>query len=186
LGSYTATQHLLKLGHKRIAFFAGPQAAPWTQERFEGYRRALREAGQDVNDKLIFQSGRTMEDGAKAALQMINESGDATAVQAVNDIVAIGCAQTLLSQGVRIPEDISVVGFGNILLSEHFRIPLTTIRQPKFRLGIAAMDVMLQLLRGHPGESKRLSAELIARASSGIAPAIGHLRQLSAPNKETL
>jgi len=186
LGGYAATQHLLKLGHKRIAFFAGPQAAPWTQERFEGYRRALREAGQDVNDKLIFQSGRTMEDGAKAALQMINESGDATAVQAVNDIVAIGCAQTLLSQGVRIPEDISIVGFGNILLSEHFRIPLTTVRQPKFRLGIAAMDVMLQLLRGHPGESKRLSAELIARASSGIAPAIGHLRQLSAPNKETL
>jgi DNA-binding LacI/PurR family transcriptional regulator len=175
-----------KLGHKRIAFFAGPQAAPWSQERFEGYRRALREAGQDVNDTLVFQSGRTMEDGAKAALQMINESGHATAVQAVNDIVAIGCAQTLLNQGVRIPEDISIVGFGNILLSEYFRVPLTTVRQPKFRLGIAAMDLMLQLLRGQRGESKRLSAELIARASSGIPPATGRFRQQSAPNKETL
>lgn len=186
LGGYAAAQHLLKLGHKRIAFFAGPQAAPWSQERFEGYRRALREAGLDVNDKLIFQSGRSMEDGAKAALQMINEAGDATAVQAVSDTVAIGCAQTLLNQGLRIPDDMSVVGFGNILLSEYFRIPLTTVRQPKFRLGIAAMDLMLQILGGHPPESKRLSAELVARASSGIPPATGRFRQLSAPNKETL
>src|SRR5262249_20220428 len=81
LGSYSATQHLLKLGHKRIAFFAGPQAAPWNQERFEGYRRALREGGIEADEKLVFQAGNTLEDGAKAALQMINESCDATAVQ---------------------------------------------------------------------------------------------------------
>src|SRR5947208_15268366 len=74
LGSYSATQYLLKLGHKRIAFFAGPQLTPWNQERFEGYRRALREAGMDVDDKLVFQAGRNVEDGAKAALQLINES----------------------------------------------------------------------------------------------------------------
>ena len=120
LASYAVTQHLLKLGHKRIAFFAGPLATPWTQERFEGYRRALREAGLDVDDRLVFQAGRTIEDGAKAALQMINESSDATAVQAVNDVVAVGCAETLLSQGLKIPEDISVAGFGNILLGRAF------------------------------------------------------------------
>src|SRR5437870_2639606 len=171
LGGYAATQHLLKLGHKRIAFFTGPQAAPWTQERFEGYRRALREAGLDVDDKLVFQAGATLEDGSKAALQLINESPDATAIQAVNDIVAIGCAQMLLNQGVRIPEDISIIGFGNILLSEYFRVPLTTVREPKFRLGSAAMDAMLQLLRGQRPESKRLAAELVVRASSGIPPA---------------
>jgi DNA-binding LacI/PurR family transcriptional regulator len=180
LGGYTATHHLLKLGHKRIAFFAGPFAAPWTQERFEGYRRALREAGLDVDDKLVFQAGRTVEDGATAALQLINESSDATAIQAVNDLVAIGCAQTLLKQGVGIPDDFSLVGFGNILLSEHFRIPLTTIRQPKFRLGSAAVDTMLQLLGGHRPEPKRLAAELIVRASSGIPPATSRLKQLNA------
>ena len=58
LASYAVTQHLIKLGHKRIAFFAGPLATPWTQERFEGYRRALREAGLDVDDRLVFQAGR--------------------------------------------------------------------------------------------------------------------------------
>lgn len=180
LGGYAATQHLLKLGHQRIAFFAGPLATPWTQERFEGYRRALREAGLDVDDKLVFQAGKTIEDGAKAALQMINESPGATAVQAINDLVAIGCAQTLIQQGLRIPEDLSIVGFGNILLSEHFRVPLTTIRQPKFRLGTAAVDTMLQLLGGHRPEPKRLAAELVVRASSGIPPAITRLKQLNA------
>jgi DNA-binding LacI/PurR family transcriptional regulator len=166
IASYTATQHLLKLGHKRIAFLAGPLAAPWSQERFEGYRRALREAGMDVDDRLVFQAGNSVEDGAKAALQMLNESCTATAVQAVNDLVAIGCADTLLNQGIRIPEDLSIVGFGNILTSEYFRVPLTTIRQPKFRLGVAAVDAMLQLLRGQPAESKRLPAELVVRAST--------------------
>jgi len=165
--SQAATQHLLQLGHKRIAFLSGPLAAPWAQERLEGYRRALREANLDVDDKLVFQAGTGVEDGAKAALQMLNESSDATAVQAVNDLVAVGCADTLLNQGVRIPEQVSVVGFGNILTSEYFRVPLTTVRQPKFRLGAAAMDAMVQLLRSQPSPAKRLPAELIVRASSG-------------------
>src|SRR5438445_1972896 len=128
LGSYAATQHLLKLGHKRIAFFAGPLAAPWSYERFEGYRRALREAGMDVDDKLVFQAGPGIEDGAKTALQMINEGCVVTAVQSVNDLVAVGCAQALLKQGLKIPDDISVVGFGNILFSEYFFLTLKIVR----------------------------------------------------------
>jgi len=171
LASYAVTQHLLKLGHRRIAFLAGPPATPWTQERLEGYRRALREAGIELDDKLVFQAGRSIEDGAKAAAQMIAEATDATAVQAINDVVAVGCAETLLSHGRRIPQDISVAGFGNILMGAHFRVPLTTSRQPKFRLGRAAVQAMHDLLEGRPVESKRLPAELIVRASTGTAPA---------------
>jgi LacI family transcriptional regulator len=178
LASYAVTRHLLDLGHKRIAFLAGPLATPWTQERFEGYRRALREAGLEVDDRLVFQAGRTIEDGAKAALQMINESSNATAVQAVNDVVAVGCAETLLSQGLKIPEDISVAGFGNILLGAHFRVPLTTTRQPKFRLGTAAVNAMQELLHGQRPDPKRLPAELIVRASTGTAPATFRLKHL--------
>jgi LacI family transcriptional regulator len=176
LASYAVTQHLLKLGHKRIAFFAGPLATPWTQERFEGYRRALRENGLEVDDRLVFQAGRTIEDGAKAASQMINESSDATAVQAINDVVAVGCAETLLGHGYRIPEDISVAGFGNILLGAHFRVALTTTKQPKFRLGAAAVNAMQALLRGQRPESKRLPAILMPRSSTGTAPATSRLR----------
>ncbi|HWF20146.1 MAG TPA: LacI family DNA-binding transcriptional regulator [Verrucomicrobiae bacterium] len=169
-GSYAATQHLLQLGHRHIAFFGGPQAAPWAQERFEGYRRALRDANLDVEDRLVFQAGSTIEDGAKTALQFVNESTKATAIQAVNDLVAIGCADTFLNQGIKIPDQLSVVGFGNILTSEYFRVPMTTVRQPKFRLGAAAMDSMVKLLRRERPESKRLRAELIIRASTA-APA---------------
>ncbi len=170
LASFAVTQHLLKLGHKRIAFLAGPHAAPWAQARFEGYRRALREAGMDVDDSLVFQAGSTTEDGVKAASQVLDESCKATAVQAVNDLVAIGFANTLLDQGVRIPHDLSLVGFGNSITSEYFRVPMTTVRQPKFRLGLAAVEMMNQMLRGQRAETKRLPAELIIRASSA-APA---------------
>ncbi len=166
IASYNATQHLLKLGHKRIAYLTGPATAPWAHERFEGYRRALREAGLDVDDKLVFQAGNSIEDGTKAALQMLNESCDATAVQAVSDLVAIGCAETLLAQGLKIPEDISIVGFGNILTTEHFRVPMTTVRQPKFRLGIAAVEMMMSLIHGEHVQPRRLPAELVERKST--------------------
>ena len=181
-GSYKATQHLLNLGHKRIAFLGGPPATPWTQERFQGYRRALREAGLDVDEKLVFQAGRSIEDGAKAALQLINEGSDATAVQAVNDTLAIGCAEALLKQGLEIPRDMSVVGFGNVLMSQHFCVPLTTTRQPKYRLGAAAVEAMQQLLKGHRPEPKRLPAELFVRASSGTPPATSAIQRLKTTN----
>ncbi|PYJ07487.1 MAG: LacI family transcriptional regulator, partial [Verrucomicrobia bacterium] len=168
--SFTATKHLLDLGHRRIAFFAGPAAAPSSSERIEGYRHALREAGLEPDDRLIFNAGSTIEEGEKAALQMLNESPGATAVQAVNDLVAIGAANVLLSQGLKIPQDLSLVGFGNILVSEHFRVPLTTIRQPKLRLGAAAIDSMFKLLKGIRPESKRLGAEIVIRQSTAPPP----------------
>lgn len=169
--SSVATEHLISLGHKRIAFLAGPQVSPSAQERFEGYRRALREAEIEVDDKLIFNAGSTIEEGEKAALQMLNESPDVTAVQAVNDLVAIGAATIFLNQGIRIPEELSIVGFGNVLISEYFRVPLTTIRQPKYRMGVAAMNSMLKLLRGERPESQRLPAEIIVRASTVVPSA---------------
>jgi DNA-binding LacI/PurR family transcriptional regulator len=165
--SYTLTRHLIDLGHKRIAFFTGPPVSPSAQERLEGYRKALREAQLELDDSLVFTAGSTIEEGEKAALQLLNESPKATAIQAVNDLVAIGAAGVLLSQGLRIPADMSVVGFGNVLISEHFRVPLTTIRQPKLRLGTAAVDTMLKLLRGEQVTTKRLPAEIIVRESSG-------------------
>ena len=172
VASYTVTQHLLALGHRRIAYLTGPVAAPWAHERFEGYRRALREAGVEVDDRLIFQAGSTIEDGAKAALELANEKTEATSVQAVTDLVAIGCANTLVQQGLHIPRDLSVAGFGNILAAEHFRVPLTTVRQPKFRLGLAAVEAMIHLLQGERVEPKRLPAELIVRESTAKPRAV--------------
>jgi len=166
VASHNATKHLLDLGHKQIAYLTGPPAAPWAHERFEGYRRALRDAGLEPDDKLVFQAGNTIEDGTKAALQMLNEGCQPTAILTASDLVAIGCAETLLSQGIKIPEDISIVGFGNVLAAEYFRVPLTTIRQPKHRLGISAVEALTALMSGETVQPKRLAAELVIRKST--------------------
>jgi len=168
--SHALTQHLIQLGHRRIAFLAGPAAAPASQNRLEGYRRALRDAQIEWDDRVVFNAGSTIEEGQKAAQQMLQESPQVTAVQAVNDLVAIGAATLLLQQGQRIPEDLSVVGFGNILSSEYFRVPLTTARQPKLRLGIAAVEALVRLIKGEAVDSQLLEAEIVVRASTGPPP----------------
>jgi DNA-binding LacI/PurR family transcriptional regulator len=170
--SFSITRHLIELGHKKIAYFTGPPAAPWAHERFEGYRRAHREAGLEVDDKLVFAAGSTVEDGTKAALQMLNEGCHPTAIQTVSDPVAIGCAETLLQQGLKIPGDLSIAGFGNIMAAEYYRVPLTTISQPKHRFGVAAVETLMQLIRGEKAVSRRLPAELIIRQSTGAPKAI--------------
>jgi DNA-binding LacI/PurR family transcriptional regulator len=171
LASFHATRHLLGLGHRRIAYFHGPASNPAAVERLEGYRRAHRDGGIELDVRLIFNAGSSVEEGEKAALQFLNEMPQATAIQTFNDLVAIGAANLFLSQGLHIPQDLSIVGFGNVLTSEYFRVPLTTVRQPKLRLGLAAMDSMARLLRGEKAESRRLPAELVIRASSGPPPA---------------
>jgi DNA-binding LacI/PurR family transcriptional regulator len=165
-GSQAITRHLVSLGHKRIAFLCGPSTAPWAQERLEGYRRGLREAGIEVDDRLVFEAGASIEDGEAAALQILDESASMTAVQAASDLSAIGAANVFLKQGVRIPADISVAGFGNVLTSEHFRVPLTTVRLPKLRLGVAAVEMMQKVLRGERPETRRLPAEIVIRSST--------------------
>jgi LacI family transcriptional regulator len=163
--SEAVTKHLIEVGHKRIAFFSGPLTAPWARERFEGYQRAVREAGLPQDDALVFKAGSTIEEGAAAALRFAQENTGATALQAAHDLIAIGAANALMDQGLRVPEDLSVTGFGNIQTAEYFRTPLTTVRQPKLRLGAAAMELMQKLLNGQPPEVRRLPGGLVQRAS---------------------
>lgn len=167
LASSLATRHLIDLGHKRIAFFAGATHTPWSQERLEGYKRALRDASIEVDESLIFTAGSQIEDGERTVGEMLSEGVKATAIQAANDLVAVGAMNRLRQEGIRVPDQLSVVGFGNIQLSEYCAIPLTTIRQPKFRLGIAAMESIRKLLKHESVDSRRIAADLIPRQSTG-------------------
>jgi LacI family transcriptional regulator len=176
-GGYAVTQYLLAQGHKRISFFCGPPATPWSQERFEGYRRAMREANLELDEKLVFQGGRTIAEGALAAEQMLAEGTDATAVQVVNDLVATGCMDVLLKHGIAVPGDVSIAGFGNILFSEYCRVPLTTVSQPKYQLAVAAVQMMELLLQGKRPEPRRLPTNLVIRSSTGTAPAARMLKR---------
>jgi len=166
-GAMAATKHLIDLGHRRIALLAGPANSPWAVERMEGYRLALRDGGLGWDDALVFNAGATIEEGEKAALQMLEESVAFTALVGVNDQVMIGAASVLMGSGVRIPEDVSVVGFGNILMSAHFRVPLKTFHQPKYRVGEAAFNMVMQLIRKEPANlSQRLPVEMVIRSST--------------------
>ena len=145
----------------------------------EGYRRALREAGLPVEDQLVFTAGVTIEDGRKAAVQMLGEAARPTAIQAVSDLVAMGVASILTQQGLRIPEDVSLAGFGNHLAGEHARVPLTTVDQPRYALGVAAVECMLRQLKGEKPETKRLQSEPLFRSSTAAPGASRAARQLA-------
>src|SRR5438309_11177059 len=97
---------------------------------------------------------------------MLKQRDEANCLEGFHDLVAISAANIFLNHGIKIHGELSLVGFGNVLISEYFRVPLTTIRQPKFRLGVAAMNSMLKLLRGERPEPKRLPAEIVIRAST--------------------
>ncbi len=165
--SHALTKHLIALGHRRIAFFAGSSTTPSAASRRKGYHQALRDNGIPDEDDLIFAAGGTVEDGTKAALQMLDEGVKVTAVQAANDFVALGAANVFLGQGLKIPRDISIVGFGDLLAGRQFRVPLTTAALPQYRLGVAAADALFALLGGAKPSSTILAAEVIIRASSG-------------------
>jgi DNA-binding LacI/PurR family transcriptional regulator len=168
--SAAATRHLIGLGHRKIAYFTGPTAAPWAHERLEGYRRAMREAQIEPDDRLIFSSGATIEEGEKAAEQLLAERPELTAIQAVNDLVAMGVGNVLRKHAIDVPRTISIIGFGNFLASEYYRVPLSTIRQPKHRLGLAAMASLNALMNGDRPENKQIASELIVRESTAPPP----------------
>lgn len=170
LASYEVTRHLLNLGHRRIAYLAGPSASPSALARLDGYRRALRDAALEPDDRLIIQAGSTIDHGFQSTLELVRESLSITAIQATNDTLAIGALNALLSQGIRVPADVSVTGFGNILTAENARVPLTTVREPKFRLGLAAMEIMQQILHHESPDQRSLRAELIVRQSTATPP----------------
>ncbi|MCF7669446.1 MAG: LacI family transcriptional regulator [Verrucomicrobia bacterium] len=164
--TYELTRHLIDLGHKQIAFISGMPLAVWSRERMEGYKKALSDHDLLVEDRLIFKGGSTIEEGAAAALQIINENIKPTAVIAANDLLAVGALNTFLDNGIRVPEKLSLAGFGNILLSEFCRVPLTTVELPKHRIGRVATETMQKILNGKSPESIRLKCDLVIRKST--------------------
>jgi DNA-binding LacI/PurR family transcriptional regulator len=101
---------VLSLGHRRVAFLTGPPQAPWARERLEGHRKALREAGVKEDGGLVCSAGSTIQEGETAALQMLHETVQVNAIQAVTDPVAVGATSILIRNGLRLPQDVSVIG----------------------------------------------------------------------------
>ncbi|MSR65717.1 MAG: LacI family transcriptional regulator [Verrucomicrobiae bacterium] len=170
-GGYLAAKHLISLGHRAIAILTGPASCPSTQERTEGYRRALQEAGIAHRDELVFTAGHDVADGQKAAAELTNERTKCTAIFAHNDMVAIGAAEFFLQQKWSIPDDISIMGYGDVQSAQYYRVPLTTIRQPQSGMGQLAIQVLFEKMAGRPTESRRMPVEVVTRSSTSFPKA---------------
>ena len=163
-----AVNHLLTLGHRRIAFVSGPEDSPISSDRRAGYELALREGGVPVDETLIAPGDFSMDSGLRAIGYFRARGGKFSAVFCSNDEMAIGAMRALAEQGLAVPGDVSVVGFDDIRFARFASPPLTTIAQPKNELGREAMRMLIELLDdpATPVLKRVLSADLVVRGST--------------------
>lgn len=191
-GGYLATQHLLSLGHRRIAFLCRPHVALLPiAERLRGYREAMRDAGLDALEPLLVGERqeirtdyalRAYTDASGADIDQLRHylisPGRATAIFAMNDLMAIQALRAAEVEGIVVPGGLSVVGFDDLDFVGHLRVPLTTVVQDPFALGYEAAQCLLERIED-PNRRPRqlvLATRLVVRASTA-PPA----RQDSAP-----
>lgn len=168
-GANEVVQHLLRTGRKRIATITGLQCRIEGADRLAGYTAALRSRGI-IPDPTLIADGDFSEDGGYRAMQrLLPQRPDAVFV--ASDTMAVGALRAIRGAGLRVPEDIAVVGFDDLPLAEHTEPPLTTMRQPIYRLGVMAAETLFEQIERPNSAPHRmvLPTELIVRASCGSA-----------------
>jgi len=163
-----ATEHLLSLGHRRIAHITGPAGMLMSDERHEGYLEALRVAGITPDPALTYVGNYHLGSGEAAIRGFADNKVGFTGLFCSNDEMAVGAINALRGFGKRVPQDISVVGFDDMDYALSSDPQLTSVRQPRREIGRQAMQMMVDLLTGKPLTSRSVEAgvELVVRAST--------------------
>jgi LacI family transcriptional regulator len=171
-GGLSAVEHLVSLGHRRIAALSGRPQLVCAQERVEGYRAALGRAGIPVDERLVHFGNFDTSDGQVGAGSVLDVPDPPTAIFAGSDMQAFGVYQEAAARGLRIPGDLSVVGFDDIAFSALMTPPLTTVRQPLARMAAESVRLLLDAGDGIPGPPPRLelATHLVVRGSTGPVP----------------
>jgi LacI family transcriptional regulator, galactose operon repressor len=146
-GGEQAMQHLLGLGHRRIAAITGPPGWVATEERRRAYREALAAAGIPFDPALELEADFDFEPGTQAAAALFELGPQPTAIFAFSDMIAVGAMRAARARGVRIPEELSIVGFDDSAYSTVVQPALTTVRQPLEEMGATAVDLLVRLMR---------------------------------------
>jgi LacI family transcriptional regulator len=165
-----AVEHLIRLGHRRVATITGPLSMTSSQDRLEGYRQALEAHRLPADETLIAEGDFSEMSGALAARRLLSRS--VTAIFAANDIMAVGALKVLRETGLRVPEDVALIGFDDVPIATAIEPPLTTVRQPIEELGSTAASLLLNLLENPPDTQAPahriiLPAKLVVRESCG-------------------
>jgi DNA-binding LacI/PurR family transcriptional regulator len=186
-GARAAAEHLVALGHRRIALIVAPLALDGREgrvneerlravfyhvdrERLAGLREGLEAGGIPWQKVMIEEGPNTQESGAAAASSLLAETPRPTALLATTDQLALGAVRGARELGLELPADLSVVGFDDIPEAARSQPPLTTVRQPLVGKGIVAGDRLLALLDGSAAPDAVLPVELVVRQSTGPPP----------------
>jgi DNA-binding LacI/PurR family transcriptional regulator len=178
--TFAALEHLLQLGHKRIAFFKGHRGSADTEHRWKGIMQAASRLGIEVRPELMVQLEQDSanpgpsvpEEGYVSAKKLLATGWRFTALFAFNDISAIGAVRAFRDAGLRVPEDVSVVGFDDIQAAAYLTPRLTTVRQPLRQMGETAAKQLLERISNGTGRGPQLislAPELVVRESTGPA-----------------
>jgi len=174
-GGRTATDHLLSLGHRRIAYVGGPSTAACNQARMHGYLAAM-DAGRAAVLPGYTREGHFLyRDGVVGGSALLALPQPPTAVFAGSDETALGVVEAARVRGLRVPDDLSVVGFDDTQVARLTSPPLTTVRQPLREMGALALRAALRLAAGEKLDSHHveLATELVVRGSTAPPPEAG-------------
>lgn len=167
-GGVSATEHLTRLGHRRIGFIAGRPGLWCSRARLDGYRAGLEAAGVALDPDLVGEGDFDYASGFAAGSRLLELPDRPTAVFAASDEMAMGVYEAARKRGLRVPEDLSVVGFDDLPQAGWCSPPLTTVRQPLSEMGMLAVRTVLRLLNGEHLESPKveLATEVVVRDST--------------------
>jgi LacI family transcriptional regulator len=165
-----ATQYLIGLGHRRIAYISAPLDLMFAHHRLAGYQRALERNGLPLQEEWTAIGHLTQEEGYLGGLKLLELEPAPTAIIAANDLMALGVISAAQERGLAVGRDLSVVGFDDIPLAEHSHPPLTTVRQPIYDIGKMICHMLIQLIKnGNPVQRQViLEPTLVIRGSSGV------------------
>lgn len=161
-------EHLVGLGHQRIAYVGGPLGLRIQADRFAGYQDALQEAGLGLDRSLVTEGDLSAAGGYQAGLNLLSTLQTPTAIACIDDLTAIGVLHAAHELGFQVGSDVVVSGFDGISPSAHTQPPLTTVQQPLYRIARRMMKTLADLLKGEPVREQhvQMEASLIVRAST--------------------
>ena len=165
-GGEIAGKYLIDLGHTRVGHITGPRAHGNLTDRAKGFLKAFHDRG--LPEPHVLYGEHTFAGGYESANQLLGRDREITAVFAGNDVLAFGCIRTAIEKGIRVPDDLSIIGFDNVEISQLTHPPLTTIDQPKYEIGKAAIEMLLNMMEkggNREPEQRVIGVRLIERQS---------------------
>jgi DNA-binding LacI/PurR family transcriptional regulator len=167
-GMRAVAEHLIGLGHRRIAFIGDEIGYQSDVERLAGYQAALDAAAIAAMPELVVRGNGKAEAAMDAVEKLLTLTEPPTAVCCYNDMTALGAMRQIRAHGLRVPDDISVAGFDDLFFASYLQPPLTTVRQPMRRMGKLAMESLFALMSGAESVTQiKVDAELVVRESTG-------------------